>query len=207
MIDSASLLLVLYCRIQAEQVKLRSVSSSSVDSACREPNEPTNSVVAAALDAEQQISPTSLESLAADKDKEGIEKSDTSENSLAGEAASSEPITTTTATTTVATSVEPVSTHTSVNTPSLRREYLQQEPELRDHSIWRAEGFWDAALMEGLSQELDHRDPVLWDELSSESLNEAIIDIHNVVFGQLGTMAFTMHGVGLSALEVRCGSI
>lgn len=101
------------------------------------------------------------------------------------------------------------------------KRFLQQESSLRNHVIWRSEGFWDAALMEGLAAELDFREPVVWDELGADELREAVVGnshfqnlfrqpnprifnagIHNIVFGQLGTLAFTMHAVGLSQNEV-----
>lgn len=82
------------------------------------------------------------------------------------------------------------------------RLYLQQDPCLRNHSIWRQEGFWDSALFIGIAAELDHREAVLWDDLPVETLREEVVGIHNIVFGQLGTMAVTMHEVGLSHVEV-----
>jgi hypothetical protein len=38
---------------------------------------------------------------------------------------------------------------------------------------------------------------VRWDELEADVLREKIIAVHNIVFGQLGTIAFTMHEMGL----------
>jgi hypothetical protein len=29
------------------------------------------------------------------------------------------------------------------------KTYLQQDPSLRSHPIWREEGFWDSALFQG----------------------------------------------------------
>jgi hypothetical protein len=83
------------------------------------------------------------------------------------------------------------------------KHYIQQEPVIKDHPIWREETFWDAALIQGVAEELEHRDAVLWDELPPDQLREVVVGMHNIIFGQLGTMAVTMHEVGLGRVEVQ----
>lgn len=54
--------------------------------------------------------------------------------------------------------------------------YIQQQPVIRHHVLWREEGFWDAYLMNGLASELEKRGKaVLWDELSIEALQETVL--------------------------------
>eukprot|EP01035_Chromulina_nebulosa_P019370 gene19370-25237_t len=81
--------------------------------------------------------------------------------------------------------------------------YLLKEDVIKGHSIWHGKGFWEYSLIERLSTELQVNTPVLWDELSPEALREAVVGIHNIVFGQLGTIAFTMHELGLPFEEVQ----
>jgi hypothetical protein len=57
--------------------------------------------------------------------------------------------------------------------------------------------------MERISAQLQFTSPVVWDEMLADTLREAVVDIHNIVFGQLGTLAFTMHEIGLSFEEVQ----
>lgn len=78
------------------------------------------------------------------------------------------------------------------------RHYLYKEPCVRGHAIWYSDGFWDAALLEGISAEMANMDPILWDELGPEPLREAVIGVHNIVFGQLAAIARMMLELGLS---------
>ena len=64
---------------------------------------------------------------------------------------------------------------TASNRSITTRLYLQQDPCLRNHAIWRQEGFWDSALFIGIAAELDHRDAVLWDDLPAETLREEVV--------------------------------
>jgi hypothetical protein len=41
-----------------------------------------------------------------------------------------------------------------------------------------------------------------WDELSPEALREAVISVHNMIFGQLGSLSMTMLEQGLTKEEV-----
>lgn len=91
---------------------------------------------------------------------------------------------------------------TTIGSLSYARRYLQQEEDIRGHPLWRKEGFWEAALLEGTMSQLDLLEPVHWDELEPDQLREAIINVHNIVFGQLGTLAFAMLDLGLSREEV-----
>jgi hypothetical protein len=81
------------------------------------------------------------------------------------------------------------------------KQYLQIDERLKGHPIWRKQHFWENALKEGVFAEMEKMQPSHWDELSPESLKEAIINIHNLVFGQLGTLSLTMHEQ--SGLEKR----
>ena len=82
------------------------------------------------------------------------------------------------------------------------RHYILKSDEIKTHPIWRSKGFWEYSLMERISTDLQYGVPVLWDEMSSDGLREAVISIHNIVFGQLGAIAFTMHELGLTYNEV-----
>lgn len=80
--------------------------------------------------------------------------------------------------------------------------------------------------MVGLSEQMEMMERVRWDELEADVLREKIIGnilrpipanvhslipilgpiaVHNIVFGQLGTIAFTMHEMGLpQKLVMNC---
>lgn len=57
--------------------------------------------------------------------------------------------------------------------------------------------------MERISAQMQFTTPVIWDDMVADTLREAVVDIHNIVFGQLGTLAFTMQEIGLSFEEVQ----
>lgn len=84
-----------------------------------------------------------------------------------------------------------------------RRRYLQREPSIRHHKWWFSEGFWEKALMEGVGKELAMVPAVRWDDLPAEALREAVLSVHNVVFGQLGSLALAMHELGLAFSEAE----
>ncbi len=44
--------------------------------------------------------------------------------------------------------------------------------------------------------------PILWDDLTAEQLRETVAGTHNIIFGQLATIAFTMYEIGLTFEEV-----
>jgi hypothetical protein len=75
---------------------------------------------------------------------------------------------------------------------SASKQYLQTDERLKGHPIWRKQHFWENALKEGVFVEMEKMQPSHWDELSPEGLKEAIINIHNLIFGQLGTLSLTM---------------
>jgi hypothetical protein len=70
------------------------------------------------------------------------------------------------------------------------------------HPIWRTKGFWESALFERISGELGMFQPILWDDLSPEQLRETVAGTHNIIFGQLATIAFSMFEIGLTFEEV-----
>ena len=83
------------------------------------------------------------------------------------------------------------------------KEYLQNEIILRDHKIWKGSSFWQDALLAGIAQQMDLIESVKWDDLSQDALREVVVSIHNIIFGQLGTIAFTMHELGLTLEQVE----
>lgn len=86
------------------------------------------------------------------------------------------------------------------------KQYLQADPRLKKHPIWRKQNFWENALKEGVFVEMEKLQPSNWDELSPEGLKESVINIHNLVFGQLGTLSLTMREQScLEKREVRRG--
>jgi len=86
-----------------------------------------------------------------------------------------------------------------------RKRYLQGEKAFMQHTIWRQQGFWDTALLEGTIGLLEQSDSahMSWDELPFDQLREKVIGVHNIVFGQLGSLAFAMHQSGLDFAEVE----
>jgi hypothetical protein len=126
------------------------------------------------------------------------------------------------------TSSEPCSpTGSAPNTTVDKRHYLQSECSIREHSIWRKPGFWVSALRESVLTELQRSPAVHWDELTPEELREAVIGmnytiqqplprnysfsyvlaVHNIIFGQLGSLSFVMQQQGLPAEKVNSGRI
>jgi hypothetical protein len=87
------------------------------------------------------------------------------------------------------------------------KEYLQNELILRDHKIWKGAGFWKDALLAGIAQQMDLIESVKWDDLSLEALREVVVGVHNIIFGQLGTIAFTMHELGLTLEQVEKNAV
>lgn len=82
------------------------------------------------------------------------------------------------------------------------KHYLQREPDIVHNLIWKSDQFWEDSLSIGLSEQLEMMERVRWDELEADVLKERIIAIHNMIFGQLGTIAFTMHEMGLPRKHV-----
>lgn len=80
--------------------------------------------------------------------------------------------------------------------------YIQREKEIREHRIWRSHRFWEDALQQNVLQQLRLIDSGCWDNMSTAELHESTSGVHNIIFGQLGAMAFTMHELGLPRLQV-----
>ena len=94
----------------------------------------------------------------------------------------------------------PVSNQKSAST----KHYLHNDPSILHHSIWKLPGLWETALKEDIFQQLQHQTLTSpWDELTPEALKELVINIHNMLFGQLGSLSMTMLEQGLSKKEVR----
>lgn len=53
--------------------------------------------------------------------------------------------------------------------------YVQCEPEINQHELWHTAGFWEDALSHGLREQMVMMDPVQWDELEPELLNEKVM--------------------------------
>ena len=112
--------------------------------------------------------------------------------------------------------------------------YIHKEKKFQEHAVWRKDGFWDVAMLMGVTRQLDRQhgeiecasnqesdhvhsphleDPsastlIHWDDIESEEeLRDLVVEMHNCIFGQLGSIAFTMHDVGLSMHEVSCVSL
>jgi hypothetical protein len=84
-----------------------------------------------------------------------------------------------------------------------KRWYVQKDKLLMEHALWNRKDYWHAAMMEGVASQLDNMDAVIWDELSPEALHERVISVHNLIFGQLGTIIITMRELGLSKDEAQ----
>lgn len=82
------------------------------------------------------------------------------------------------------------------------KRYLQSDHRLVRHKIWRKPGFWEEALKESVYAQLGPHISLKWDEMNFEELREAISCVHNVLFGQLGTLSFSMLQQGLTKDEV-----
>ena len=60
--------------------------------------------------------------------------------------------------------------------------------------------------MEGVSKELAAAplsSVVRWDDMPAEALREAVMGVHNLIFGQLGALSMTMHELGLALHEAE----
>ena len=82
------------------------------------------------------------------------------------------------------------------------KQYIMHISEFRDHTIWKSSGFWDQALEETVRQQLDLQDALKWDDLGQTILIENVINVHNLIFSQLVSLAFTMHELGLEFHQV-----
>lgn len=57
------------------------------------------------------------------------------------------------------------------------RRYLHKEQEIRLHPLWRKDGFWDMAMLIGISNQLDLQAPIRWDDIESDE------EIKDIVIG------------------------
>lgn len=85
---------------------------------------------------------------------------------------------------------------------SQEKEYLLSH--IRSHPIWRSHKLWEDALMLGVADQFDLcPQDTSWDDLSGEALREAVMQVHNTVFGQLGSLAFNMAECGVPPGEIQ----
>lgn len=83
-----------------------------------------------------------------------------------------------------------------------RREYLLAC--IRGHPWWQSQQVWKQALKLNVEHELrqcPQQRP--WESLSSEALRGQVLRVHNLIFGQLGSLAFHMLECGVPREEVR----
>ncbi len=86
---------------------------------------------------------------------------------------------------------------------SSSKRYLHSDVSIQHHSIWKLPGFWENALKEDIFKQLSHQSSISpWDELNPDLLREAVISIHTMLFGQLGSISMTMLEQGLTKTEV-----
>ena len=83
------------------------------------------------------------------------------------------------------------------------KKYLQSDHRLLRHKIWKKPGFWEEALKESVFAQLGPHVSTKWDEMNTEELREVVSGVHNILFGQLGTLSFSMLQQGLTKEEVR----
>jgi hypothetical protein len=87
-------------------------------------------------------------------------------------------------------------------TRSDEKRYIIQELSFRGHTIWRSEKFWERALTGAVQSAISCHEGVLWDDLEQGPLVDLVISTHNLIFGQIVSLAFTMHELGLEFEEV-----
>ena len=51
------------------------------------------------------------------------------------------------------------------------RLYLHKEPMFQSHTLWRTDGFWDTAMLIGIANKLDLRDPIHWDDVITKGMH------------------------------------
>ena len=49
---------------------------------------------------------------------------------------------------------------------------------------------------------MSYQEALKWDDLTQTELTDVVISTHNLIFGQLGSLAFTMHELGMEFQEV-----
>ena len=82
------------------------------------------------------------------------------------------------------------------------REYIMHSLNFRTHSIWNSEGFWDLALDSSVKGQLVFHEALRWDDLSQSALVDHVLSTHNLIFGQLSSLALLMYELGLGLEEV-----
>jgi hypothetical protein len=83
-----------------------------------------------------------------------------------------------------------------------KREYLLAC--IRSHPWWQSREVWQEALRLNVNHELSQcpqRRP--WESLSSEALRGQVLRVHNLTFGQLGSLALHMLECGVARDEMR----
>jgi len=80
--------------------------------------------------------------------------------------------------------------------------YLQSK--LKEHPVWKEMRFWEGSFYDALSAErVKQMSNQKWKNMGEEQRDQAIIHHQNMVFGMLGTFAFSMLNLGLSEELVR----
>ena len=80
--------------------------------------------------------------------------------------------------------------------------YLMHHDTIKNHTIWRLEKFWEKSLDSAVKNQISCQPCVKWDDLDQNNLSDLVLSTHNLIFGQLVTLAFTMHELGLEFEEV-----
>jgi len=82
------------------------------------------------------------------------------------------------------------------------KQYLLQE--INHHDIWSDKNFWQDLLQVAISEEyaLCSQD-IPWYKLNFDELNEVTARIHNIIFGQLASIALNMYQLGISKQTTR----
>lgn len=68
--------------------------------------------------------------------------------------------------------------------------YIQHESEIHQHKLWRLDGFWEDALLQGVQAQMDMMEAVLWDELEPDHLKEKVIGENYCEFNNNALMCF-----------------
>lgn len=96
----------------------------------------------------------------------------------------------------------PTATHEATDALT-RQEKHYLLAQIRAHPIWRSPKFWEEALMLGVADQFDLcPQAAAWESLHGDALREAVMRVHNTVFGQLGSLAFNMAECGVPRAEI-----
>jgi hypothetical protein len=102
------------------------------------------------------------------------------------------------------------STRQSDNQPA-RHQSQDEEPKreyllacIRGHPWWQSQQVWKQALKLNVEHELSqYPQQRPWESLSSEALRGQVLRVHNLIFGQLGSLALHMLECGVVREEMR----